>query len=52
MNNRMVWVHDKDGKEYVCYSSDPDGTKKNKEELTEVERETCMNLNVVLGDNW
>lgn len=49
---RMVWVHDKDGKEYVCYSSDPDGTKKNKEELTEVERETCMNLNVVLGDNW
>jgi hypothetical protein len=49
---RMVWVHDKDGKEYVCYSNDLDGTKINKEHLTEAERETCLDLNMTLGDNW
>ena len=49
---RMVWVHDKDGKEYACYAKDPNGTMKNKEDLTEAEKKTCLDLNMVLGDNW
>lgn len=49
--NKMVWVHDKDGKEYVCYISDPKQIKR-KEDLTEEEQKECMNLNVVLGDSW
>lgn len=49
---KMVWVHDKEGKEYACYVTDPNRTIKNKENLTETERKTCLDLNTVLGDNW
>ena len=49
---KMVWVHDKEGKEYACYANDQNGTIKNKENLTEAERKTCLDLSTVPGDNW
>ena len=47
----MVWVHDKDGKEYACRMEDPKSIKR-KEDLTDEEQKNCMNLNEVLGDSW
>jgi len=47
----MVFVHDKNGKEYACYASDLENLKKG-EDLTENEREKCMDLSLVLGDSW
>ncbi len=49
---KMVWVHDKEGKEYACYANEQNGTIKNKENLTEAERKTCLDLSTVPGDNW
>lgn len=48
---KMVWVHDKEGKQYACYIDDPKQIKR-KEDLTKEEQEKCMDLNVVLGDSW
>lgn len=48
---KMVWVRDKDGKQYACYISDLKNIKK-PEELTAEEREKCMDLSLVLGDSW
>lgn len=48
---KMVWVHDKDGKEYACYLDDIKNIKK-KEDLTEEEKAQCTDLNTVLGDSW
>lgn len=45
---KMVWVRDKEGKEYVCYVTDI----KKKEDLTEEEKAKCLDLNTVLGDLW
>ncbi len=45
---KMVWVRDKEGKEYVCYVSNI----KKKEDLTEEEKAKCLDLNTVLGDSW
>ena len=47
----MVFVHDKDGKEYACYAKDLKNLKK-VEDLTDNEREKCTDLSQVLGDNW
>jgi hypothetical protein len=47
----MVFVHDKDGKEYACYSKDLRSKDQN-QELTAEERAKCTDLNVVLGDTW
>jgi hypothetical protein len=48
---KMVWVQDKDGKEYACYIEDL-GQIKKKEDMTEEEQKQCMDLNTVLGDSW
>lgn len=48
---KMVWVQDKDGKEYACYIEDLKQIKK-KEDLTEKEQAECMDLSTVLGDSW
>ena len=45
---KMVWVRDKEGKEYACYVTDI----KKKEDLTEEEKAKCLDLNTVLGDSW
>ncbi|MFT5700875.1 MAG: hypothetical protein ACI8ZB_003760 [Desulforhopalus sp.] len=44
----MVWVKDNDGKEYACYIRD----LKDKEHLTEEEKDKCVDLSQVLGDSW
>ena len=48
---KMVWVRDKDGKEYACYIDDLKSIKK-KEDLTDEEKQKCMDLSLVLGDSW
>ena len=47
----MVFVHDKDGKEYACYAEDLKNLKK-AEDLPDKEREKCTELSQVLGDSW
>jgi len=48
---KMVWVRDKEGKEYACYINDLKNIKK-KEDLTDEEKEKCLDLSLVLGDSW
>ncbi len=49
--NKTVWVQDSKGSEYACHI-DEYRKVQNKEELTEHEQQSCMNLNTVLGDSW
>lgn len=44
----MVFVHDKEGREYACYAKDI----RKGEDLSEEERAKCTDLNHVLGDSW
>ncbi len=48
---KMVWVRDKDGKEYACYLDDLQNIKK-KDDLTDEEKEKCLDISQVLGANW
>ncbi|GAB6192749.1 hypothetical protein [Desulfocastanea catecholica] len=48
---KMVWIKDKDGKEYACYIDDLKNIKR-KEDLTEEEKAKCTDLSDVLGDSW
>jgi hypothetical protein len=48
----MVWVRDKDGKEYACYLKDVKGVKK-KEDLTEEEKAKCVDVSTIVGtERW
>lgn len=47
----MVFVHDKNGKEYACYARDLSGFKNGKD-LTDSERQKCLDISLVLGDSW
>ena len=47
----MIFVDDKDGKEYACYADDVRDLKQGGA-LTEGQREKCMDLSLVLGDSW
>jgi len=48
----MVWVRDKDGKEYACYLKDIKGIKA-KEELTEEEKSKCVDVSTIIGtERW
>ena len=48
----MVWVRDKDGKEYACYLKDIKGIK-TKEQLTEEERAQCIDVSQIVGtERW
>jgi len=49
---KMVWVHDREGKEYACYVEDLKGKIKTKEQLIDEEKKNCLDLNTVVGDNW
>ena len=49
---KMVWVHDKQGKEYACYANDPQENIRTKEDLSEEEKASCLDLSLVMGDNW
>ena len=48
---KMVWIKDNEGKEYACYAEDLKSLKR-KEDLTDEERENCLDMSQVLGDSW
>ena len=48
---KMVFVKDKDGKQYACNLNDLKNHEDG-EQLTDKERKSCMDLNQVLGDSW
>ena len=49
----MVWIRDKDGKEYACTAAALKGNLKTKEELTEEEKESCMDVSQLIGtERW
>lgn len=48
---RMVFIQGADGKEYACYIEDLKGIKK-KEDLSDEEKEKCLDISQVLGDSW
>ncbi|MBT8362564.1 MAG: hypothetical protein HKP41_14910 [Desulfobacterales bacterium] len=49
---KMVWVHDKNGKEYACYVNDLKKNLKNKEDLSDEEKQQCLDLSQVVGESW
>ena len=44
----MVFVRDDKGGEYVCYAND----LKNKDHVSEPEKENCLDTSLVIGPNW
>ena len=49
----MVWIRDKDGKEYACYLEDIKGRVKKKEELTDAEKSKCVDVSTIVGtERW
>ena len=47
----LVWLNDKDGKEYVCALKDRN--KRTYEELTEKEKRKCADVNNIIGtERW
>lgn len=49
----MVWIRDKDGKEYACYAKDLKGKLKTKDELSEEEKSKCMDVSQLIGtERW
>ena len=45
----MVWVQDRDGREFACYRDDI----KDPEALTEDEKAKCMDVNLLIGtERW
>jgi len=44
----MVFVRDNNGGEYVCYAHDV----KDQQQVTEQEKEKCLDTSQVLGPNW
>ena len=49
----LVWVRDKDGKQYACSLNALKGNIKEKEELTEEERASCMDVSLLIGtERW
>ena len=45
---KMVWVRDDKGGEYVCYASDLES----EDHVSENEKEQCLDTSQVLGPNW
>jgi hypothetical protein len=49
----MVWIRDKDGKEYACYLDALKGNIKDKDQLTEEERANCLDVSEIVGtERW
>ena len=46
--NKMVWVRDDKGGEYVCYAKD----LKSSDRVSEDEKAHCLDSSQVLGPNW
>ncbi len=48
---KMVFINDKDGKEYSCYADDVKSLSQN-QALSEEQKSKCTDLSMVLGDSW
>lgn len=49
----MTWVNDDAGKEYVCTVDVEHANEKKYEKLTEQERQTCQDVNQIVGtERW
>lgn len=50
----LVWVNDKDGKEFVCsLDSGHQDTPRRFDDLSEHERMSCRNVNEIIGtERW
>ncbi len=48
---KMVWVQDKDGKEYSCYLDDVRNLDKQKG-LTAEQKSRCLDTSQISGDSW
>lgn len=49
----LVWIRDKDGKEYACSVEAIKGNIKTKEELTDEEKKSCMDVSTIVGtERW
>lgn len=46
--NKMVWVRDERGGEFVCYAKDLNDPH----HVTEEEKEHCLDSSLVMGPNW
>ena len=45
---KMVWVRDDEGGEYVCYAKD----LKNPDRVSDNEKKHCLDSSLVMGPNW
>jgi hypothetical protein len=49
----MVWIRDKEGKEYACYLDALKGNIKEKDQLTEEEKANCLDVSEIIGtERW
>ena len=49
----LVWIRDKDGKEYACPIDAIKGNVKEISELSEAEKAQCMDVNLLVGtERW
>ena len=46
--NKMVFVRDENGGEYVCYSSDLQDSNRVRDD----EKDKCLDTSQILGPNW
>lgn len=46
----MVWVRDDNGTEFSCSLDSPRNSVRSLGDLTDHERASCMNVNVIVGD--
>jgi hypothetical protein len=48
----LIWVNDKNGKEYVCYLENTDSIS-SFDQLSEDERKRCSDVNQIVGtERW
>ena len=45
---KMVWVRDDNGGEFVCYEND----LKNQDQIADHEKENCLDTSLVIGPSW
>ena len=49
----LVWINDRDGKEYACSLFDLEADFKDRGELNEEERARCLDVNQLIGtERW
>lgn len=49
----LAWIKDKNGKEYVCSLEVLKGDTSDRFELSEDERQQCMDVNMLIGtERW